>query len=233
MRRARDAGRLPILTGGSGLYFAVADRRASRRSRTPAAARTEARSFLAESARRRCTRGSVKWTRRPPPGSAPPTASGSPAPGRCGSHRHRPRRLAGEGPRHPAPWRFAAILLDPPRTELRAAIAARFAAMLGAGALDEVRALLALRLDPALPAMRAHGVPELSAHLRGELTLEAAAAGSNWSPGSTPSARRPGSAIIHLPSPRALAYYPCADRGSREIFGKKYPGILIFLESTA
>ena len=46
--------------------------------------------------------------------------------------------------------------------------------MLEAGALDEVRALLALDLDPALPAMRAHGVPELSAHLRGELTLEEA-----------------------------------------------------------
>ena len=40
--------------------------------------------------------------------------------------------------------------------------------------LEEVRALLALRLDPALPAMRAHGVPELAAHLRGEITIEEA-----------------------------------------------------------
>jgi tRNA dimethylallyltransferase len=32
--------------------------------------------------------------------------------------------------------------------------------------------LLALDLDPALPAMRAHGVPELSAYLRGTLSLE-------------------------------------------------------------
>ena len=46
--------------------------------------------------------------------------------------------------------------------------------MLAAGAVEEVRALLALGLDPALPAMRAHGVPELAAYLRGELTLEAA-----------------------------------------------------------
>ncbi len=38
-----------------------------------------------------------------------------------------------------------------------------------------MRALLALDLDPALPAMRAHGVPELSAYLRGELDLEEAA----------------------------------------------------------
>jgi tRNA dimethylallyltransferase len=58
---------------------------------------------------------------------------------------------------------------------LRAAIADRFATMLTAGALDEVRALLALGLDPALPAMRAHGVPELAAHLRGHTTLAEAA----------------------------------------------------------
>ncbi len=47
--------------------------------------------------------------------------------------------------------------------------------MLEAGALEEVRALLELRLDPSLPAMRAHGVPELSAHLRGEFGLSEAA----------------------------------------------------------
>jgi tRNA dimethylallyltransferase len=47
--------------------------------------------------------------------------------------------------------------------------------MLADGALDEVRTLLAQHLDPALPAMRAHGVPELSGYLRGEITLEQAA----------------------------------------------------------
>ena len=74
----------------------------------------------------------------------------------------------------PAPWRFFAIRLDPPREALRNAIATRFAAMLALGAVEEVRALLALNLDPALPAMRAHGVPELSAYLRGTLSLEEA-----------------------------------------------------------
>jgi tRNA dimethylallyltransferase len=72
-------------------------------------------------------------------------------------------------------WRFASVLVEPPRQELRAAIARRFDAMLAGGALAEVQALLALGLDPSLPAMRAHGVPELSAHLRGEITLEEAA----------------------------------------------------------
>ena len=77
----------------------------------------------------------------------------------------------------PAPpaWSFRMMLLDPPRDTLRNAIEKRFASMLTAGALREAAALLTLRLDPALPALRAVGLPELSAHLRGELTLEEAA----------------------------------------------------------
>ncbi len=79
-----------------------------------------------------------------------------------------------DAPRIAAPWRFAAIVIDPPRAALRAAIEQRFGAMLEAGALDEVRALLALPLDPALPLLRAHGVAELAAHLRGEISLDTA-----------------------------------------------------------
>ena len=44
--------------------------------------------------------------------------------------------------------------------------------MIAAGALDEVRALLALDLDPALPAMKAIGVPELARVTLGELRVE-------------------------------------------------------------
>ena len=76
------------------------------------------------------------------------------------------------------PWDFAAILLDPPRAPLRAALTARFAVMMREGALAEVAALAAMQLDPALPAMRAHGVVELLAALRGEVTLAAAEARS-------------------------------------------------------
>ncbi len=48
--------------------------------------------------------------------------------------------------------------------------------MVEAGALQEVAALVARSLDPALPAMKAVGVRELAAHLSGEMTLEAAVA---------------------------------------------------------
>jgi tRNA dimethylallyltransferase len=60
----------------------------------------------------------------------------------------------------------------PDRDELLRRIDARFDAMMAAGALDEVRALAARQLDPALPAMKAHGVPWLIRHLAGEITLE-------------------------------------------------------------
>jgi len=50
----------------------------------------------------------------------------------------------------------------------------RFDQMMVAGAIGEVRALLDLRLDPALPAMRAIGVPELSSYLAGDCPLAAA-----------------------------------------------------------
>jgi tRNA dimethylallyltransferase len=72
-------------------------------------------------------------------------------------------------------WRVKMLLLDPPREDLRTAIAARFAAMLEAGAVEEVRALLAQDLPPDLPLLRAHGVPEIGAYLRSEISLAAAA----------------------------------------------------------
>jgi tRNA dimethylallyltransferase len=68
------------------------------------------------------------------------------------------------------------IFLAPDRAWLRARIDARFAAMVETGALAEAEALMRRGLDPALPVMRAHGVPGLIAHLRGEATLDEAIA---------------------------------------------------------
>lgn len=70
---------------------------------------------------------------------------------------------------------WAGFALTPDREALYAVINARFDAMLAAGALEEVRAFASRRLDPALPAMKAHGAPALMAHLRGELALLEAA----------------------------------------------------------
>jgi tRNA dimethylallyltransferase len=70
---------------------------------------------------------------------------------------------------------WSGLALTPDRDTLYATIDARFDKMLTQGALDEVRAFAARGLDPALPAMKAHGAPALMAHLRGELTLKEAA----------------------------------------------------------
>ncbi len=67
------------------------------------------------------------------------------------------------------------LTLAPPREALYAAINTRFDAMLAAGALDEVRAFAARNLDTELPALKAHGAPALMAHLRGEISLADAA----------------------------------------------------------
>ncbi len=75
-----------------------------------------------------------------------------------------------------APGEWRGVFLAPNREVLRRRIAERFAKMLETGALDEVAALAARALYPALPIMRAHGAPHLMAHLRGEMTLDAAAA---------------------------------------------------------
>lgn len=69
-----------------------------------------------------------------------------------------------------------ARLLLPDRAALNARIDARFDAMMAAGALDEVRALLALDLPAGSPVLKALGVPPLARHLRGELALAAAVA---------------------------------------------------------
>jgi len=71
---------------------------------------------------------------------------------------------------------FAHIAVVPPRGVLYAGIDARFKSMVELGALDEIRALMAMNLDPDLPLMKALGVPELMAYERGEMSLDEAIA---------------------------------------------------------
>jgi tRNA dimethylallyltransferase len=174
MARAHGANRLPILTGGTGLYFASLTKGLADIPDPGTAARDEARHLLKEAgpaalhARLAAVDPATAGRLRP---------SDSQRIARAWEvWRGTGRGLSAwqSGAATPAPWRFAAVQLDPPRMELREAIRTRLAAMLRDGAIEEVRDLLGLDLDPALPLMRAHGVPELAAYIRGDVTLEEA-----------------------------------------------------------
>lgn len=177
MAAARAAGRLPILCGGTGLYFKALTEGIATIPPIPEAARAEARGLLA-------AEGPAALHARLAVVDPESAARLRPSDSQRLARAFEVWRATGRGIAAwqaeagvpPAPWRFAVMLLDPPRDALRAAIAARWQAMLDEGALAEVAALAARGHDPALPAMRAHGVPELAAHLAGRMTLEAASA---------------------------------------------------------
>ncbi len=165
----------PILCGGTGLYLRALTAGLADIPDPGAAARAEARCLLAGE-------GAAALHARLAAADPDTAATLRPGDGQRLARAWEVWRGTGQGLaawRRTAPagtqWAYHAVLLDPPRAELRAAIAARFAAMLEQGALAEVANLLALQLDPALPAMRAHGVPELAAHLQDGLPLTEAA----------------------------------------------------------
>jgi tRNA dimethylallyltransferase len=173
---AQVEGRLPVLVGGTGLYFRALLKGLAPVPEIPATVRAAARALhkeiggarfhaaLAEKDPEAAARLHPSDTQRLVRAYEVVTATG--------------RTLAAwqggetEGALRPA----AAVLLLPPRGALYAAIDRRFATMVQAGALEEVRALLARGLAADLPAMKAVGVPELARHLRGEITLDAAIA---------------------------------------------------------
>ncbi|GGB66798.1 MULTISPECIES: tRNA (adenosine(37)-N6)-dimethylallyltransferase MiaA [Henriciella] len=73
------------------------------------------------------------------------------------------------------PDEWLGVALTPPRAKLYARIDKRFEGMLMEGAMEEARELVRLNVDPDLPAMKAHGMPWLSAFIRGEINSTMAA----------------------------------------------------------
>jgi tRNA dimethylallyltransferase len=174
-RLAAEA-RIPILTGGTGLYFKALTEGLSRMPMVPDAVRSAVREAAdgrgtddlhAELAgRHAATAASLRPTDRQRILRALEIIA---ATGRPPEHFHSQREVAPL-----AGWRLARVFLAPDRDWLKARIDSRFDAMMAEGALDEVRGLAARRLDPALPVMRAHGVPGLVEYLAGRASLEEA-----------------------------------------------------------
>ncbi|MBR1197315.1 tRNA (adenosine(37)-N6)-dimethylallyltransferase MiaA [Bradyrhizobium sp. AUGA SZCCT0240] len=177
LSEAQSAKRLPIFVGGSGLYFKALTRGLSAVPPIPAEVRDSVRARLerdgvealhAELAQRDpVTAERLKPRDRARVARALEVVE---ATGRALTDWHR----EGLPPLLPQ-GEFHALFLAPERDQLYARIDARFDAMLAAGALEEVAALAARHLDPLLPAMKAHGVPALIRHLKGEISQAEAA----------------------------------------------------------
>ena len=171
------AGRVPVVVGGTGLYFKALTRGLAAVPPIPADVRAAVRRRLAGEgiAALYAELGGCDpaTARRLMPGDRARVTRALEvilATGRSLTDWHR------DGMK-PAldPDRAIKIFLEVDRAELYRRIDARFDAMLASGGLDEVRALARRALDPALPAMKAHGVPWLIRHLKGEIDLDAAA----------------------------------------------------------
>ncbi|MGN6284080.1 MAG: tRNA (adenosine(37)-N6)-dimethylallyltransferase MiaA [Afipia sp.] len=176
LARARARNRLPIFTGGTGLYFKALTQGLSAVPPVPAAVRDDVRARLerngVEALHAELARLDPEAGHRLKPRDQVRIARALEvveATGRPLKDWHRD----GQPPLLPEGGNVA-LFLAPERQELYARIDRRFVTMLQAGALEEVAALAARRLDPLLPAMKAHGVPALIRHLAGEMSLEAA-----------------------------------------------------------
>jgi tRNA dimethylallyltransferase len=178
LTQARAQNRTVIFAGGSGLYFKALTRGLSAVPPIPSEVR--------ESVRARLERDGVEALHAELMQRDPPSAERLKprdrtriaralevveATGRSLTSWHRD----GLPPLLP-PGQFSALFLEPDRDQLYARIDARFEAMLTAGAMEEVAALAARDLDPLLPAMKAHGVPALIRHLKGEIARAEAVA---------------------------------------------------------
>jgi tRNA dimethylallyltransferase len=173
LSEVRVKERLPIFVGGTGLYFKALTRGLSAVPPIPAEVRESVRARLerngVEALHAELARLDAISAERLEPRDRTRIARALEvieATGRSLPDWHRD----GLPPLLP-PGTFRALFLAPERDVLYARIDARFETMLKAGALDEVAQLAARKLDPLLPAMKAHGVPALIRHLSGEITL--------------------------------------------------------------
>jgi tRNA dimethylallyltransferase len=175
--QARSAGRVPIVVGGTGLYF-----KALLEGLSPVPATDpDVRAYWREQARLRpAPELHALLTERDPETAARLMPTDPQRIVRALEVLESTGRSLSDWQKQPgeAVLREAdtvRLLVLPERATQGARIDTRFDAMTVAGVVEEVRALVALGYSPELPLMRAHGVPALAAYLAGQLTLEQAA----------------------------------------------------------
>ena len=174
LAEARAEGLLPVLVGGTGLYFKALTEGLAAIPPVP----QEVRAEVADQAEGRSSGALHERLRAVDPESAAMVGP---------SDRSRILRAmevflatgqslavwrAGSGPPLVDPAEARRIVLDPDRAWLHTRISARADRMVHDGAEAEVRGLAALGLDPNLPAMKAIGVREFLDHFAGKLSLD-------------------------------------------------------------
>jgi tRNA dimethylallyltransferase len=168
----RAADRVPIVVGGTGLYLMALTDGLSEIPPIPEAARAEARARVAADV----GAAFAELVEKDPPAKERIDPQDRQriaralevliATGRPISSFH------GEQAPVLAKGSWLGVALTPPRERLYARINARVEKMMKLGALEEARLLWARRLDPELPAMRAHGMPGFCDYFDGRLSLE-------------------------------------------------------------
>ena len=172
LTEAWDAGRLPILVGGTGLYLrTLLDGIAPVPAIDPAV-RAAVRLLTAGEAHRLLDGEDRELAAKLHPNDTARVQRGLEVVRSTGRSLLDWRASREGGVRQSV--RLEGVVTDLPVPELYARCDARVDTMLAQGAAGEVAALLARRLDPALPVMRAIGVAELGSVLSGRCTLEAA-----------------------------------------------------------
>ncbi len=173
---AWKARRLPLVVGGTGLYLKALIEGLSPIPEIPAAVREQATELLdrlGETAfHEELAKRDPEMAARLPMGDRQRRIRAfevALATDRCLSDWQK-QPLSGS----PVAARYCTIVVLPERQILYDRIDARFEHMVEHGALEEVRDLLALDLDPALPVLKALGVPELGRYLDGECDLDTA-----------------------------------------------------------
>ena len=172
---ARNAGRIPIFAGGTGLYFNVLTRGLSPIPAIDPEIRKLVRERFDEQGRDKFY---AELLRRDPasaalrPGDTQRILRAADVLESTGRGISEWQAVAGQPVL--AGLKTARFVIAPDRQLLNERIDRRFDAMIREGALDEVRRLL--NLNPALPATRMLGFPELASHLRGEISLAEATA---------------------------------------------------------
>jgi tRNA dimethylallyltransferase len=170
----RSHGKMPVFVGGTGLYFKALTGGLSDMPEVPAPIRAKWRARLAEDG---------PWALHAELGASDPEMADQlsstdgqrivraleimEATGRSISAF---QQKAGAALIDPAT--ALKIIVEPDRSVLHARINSRFEKMLDQGAVEEVRALLTLGLPKEMPVMKAIGVPQIAAMLKGELSRE-------------------------------------------------------------